>query len=77
MAKARFVEVASALLETSGLGGFIHMLDDLSSGDSRIDDGSNSHVVTLTRENWVHAAKGGRYERMLTVRSRTYDASDN
>lgn len=77
MAEARFVEVASALLETSGLGGFIHMLDDLSSGDSRIDDGSNSHVVTLTRENWVHAAKGGRYERMLTVRSRTYDASDN
>jgi hypothetical protein len=75
-AEARFVEVAAILLEKAGLERFIGLLDDLGPGDSRADDGTNTHVVTLTRENWVRGVKGG-YERMLTVRSRSFEAADN
>ena len=75
-AEARFVEVAAVLLDKAGQGRFIGMLKELGPGDSRKDEETNTHVVTLTRENWVGGIKGG-YERMLTIRSRGFDAPDN
>lgn len=75
-AEAQFVQVAADLLQKVGLGQFSGMLDNPSPIDSRADDGTNSHVVTLTRENWGGGIEGG-YERMLTVRSRTYEKPDN
>lgn len=75
-AEARFVEVAAILLKKAGLEQFIGMLDVLGPSGSRADKGTNTHVVALTRENWVRGIKGG-YERMLTVRSRSFEAADN
>lgn len=76
MAEARFVEVAAVLLNKAGLERFTGLLDDLSPRDSREDQGTNAHIVTLTRENWVGGIKGG-YERVLTIRSRVFEAPDN
>lgn len=75
-AETRFVEVARRLMEQAGVGGLSDILDDLSDADGRVESGSNSHVVTLTRENWVGGIPGG-YDRVLTIRSRTFEALDN
>lgn len=75
-AEARFVEVGRTLMEQAGVTGLAHILDALSSDDGRVEADTNSHVVTLTRETWVGGIPGG-YDRVLTIRARTFEALDN
>lgn len=71
-AEIRFREVALRLLEKAGVEDQTPLLNHFSFQPGRLDSGTDTYVVTLSRENWQGGISGG-YDRMLTIRLRAFE----
>ncbi|MXN47188.1 hypothetical protein GR138_18485 [Shinella kummerowiae] len=74
-AETRFRALGDRLLEKAGVTDRASLLE-LPVDAGRRDSDSGIHVVTLSRENWQGGIKGG-YDRVLTIRPKTFEAPDN
>jgi hypothetical protein len=73
--EARFCEVATKLLEAAGVKDKTCLLE-LPIDSGRRDSDAGPYAVKLSREDWQGGIQGG-YDRVLTIRMKAFEATDN